>query len=289
MEKSMSAKRLKILMRDLLHTDPSRRYAAAEALSCADERALYPLIKALRDENPGVQDAAMRSLISIGGEVAAYMAIPLLREEPHLRNMALIILKTVGSASIPHIRPLLSDKDDDIRKFAVDLISEIGYCACMDGIVHLLGNDPNPNVRVSAAKAIGILRYRDALPQLIIALKDDEWVCFAALEALALLKDESSISQVSLLLDGPSDAVRIAAIETLGAIGTSGAANALHGHLLKAGGYEKSLTVKSLVTMGVIPSCNLKITYIKYPLVQKSKWRILCDHSVRSVNRRRSR
>ena len=39
----------------------------------------------------------------------------------------------------------------------------------------------------------------------------------------------------------------------------------------------------------LIPSCTHKITYIKYPLVQKSNWRILCDHSVRSVNRRRSR
>ena len=251
--KRTSTKRLKTLIRDLSHADPSKRYAAAEALSCGDERALYPLIKALRDENSGVQDAAMRSLISLGGEVTAYMVIPLLRELPYLRNTAMIILKAIGTASIPSLHPLLSDKDDDVRKFAIDLISDIGYCPYIDTIVNLLGNDPNPNVRVSAAKALGILRYSDSIPQLISALKDDEWVCFAAIEALALLKDESSTGAIALLLDNTSDPVRIAAIETLGAIGTSVAADALLSHLPKAEGYEKSLTVKNLVTLGVTP------------------------------------
>ena len=251
--KRTSTKRLKTLIRDLSHADPSKRYAAAEGLTCSDERALYPLIKALRDENAGVQDAAMRSLISLGGEVTAYMVIPLLRDLPYLRNTALIILKAIGTASIPLLRPLLSDKDDDVRKFAIDLISDIGYCTYIDAIVHLLRNDPNPNVRVSAAKALGILRYSDAITQLISALKDDEWVCFAALEALALLNDKTSTGPIALLLDSPSSAVRIAAIETLGAIGTSVAADALLSHLRKAEGYEKSLTVKSLVTMGVTP------------------------------------
>jgi len=125
--KRTSTKRLKTLIRDLSHADPSKRYAAAEGLTCSDERALYPLIKALRDENAGVQDAAMRSLISLGGEVTAYMVIPLLRDLPYLRNTALIILKAIGTASIPLLRPLLSDKDDDVRKFAIDLISDIGY------------------------------------------------------------------------------------------------------------------------------------------------------------------
>jgi HEAT repeat protein len=47
-------KRLKTLIQNLSHADPSKRYAAAEGLSCGDERALYPLIKALHDENSGV-------------------------------------------------------------------------------------------------------------------------------------------------------------------------------------------------------------------------------------------
>jgi len=54
---------------DKLHAkDPSVRRKAAEDLADGDERGIYPLIKALSDENTGVQDAAMRALIAYGGE-----------------------------------------------------------------------------------------------------------------------------------------------------------------------------------------------------------------------------
>lgn len=163
-------------LQQLTDTDPSMRRAAAEALGDSDERAIYPLIKALRDENTGVQDAAMRSIIAIGGDVTAYMAIPLLREGPFLRNTARIILRQVGRQSAPLLRPLFADKDDDIRTFAVDLIADIGWCDYPREIVRMLETDQNQNARTAAARALGLLDYREGLPALIAALKDNEWV-----------------------------------------------------------------------------------------------------------------
>ena len=58
-----------VFLQKLQDRDPSERRNAAEGLAEADERAIYPLIRLLRDESTGVQDAAMRSLIAIGGEV----------------------------------------------------------------------------------------------------------------------------------------------------------------------------------------------------------------------------
>ena len=170
---------------DLSHPDSNKRHLAAEALAEGDERSIYPLIRAMKDENPGVQDAAMRSLISIGGEITAYMVMPLLRDEPLLRNTAMIILKETGQPAVPLLRPLLKDKDYDIRKFAIDLISEIKQCDYPEELVNLLSEDPNPNVRAAAAKALGLLDYREAIPRLIEALQDEEWVCFSVLEALS--------------------------------------------------------------------------------------------------------
>ena len=66
------------LIADLKDENVSVRRIAAKNLADADERAVYPLLSALRDDNPGVQDAAMRSLVSIGGQVVAYMVLPLL-------------------------------------------------------------------------------------------------------------------------------------------------------------------------------------------------------------------
>ncbi len=241
-------------IQDLRHADAARRRRAAEALAVSDERALYPLLKALRDESPGVQDAAMRALIEIGGEVTAYMALPLLRENAYLRNTSMIILRRIGAPSAPLLRTILRDKDDDIRKFAVDTIADIGTCDFPHDIARLLESDPNPNVRSAAAKAIGVLAYREALPLLITALKDEEWVCISALETLALLKDESSIGAVAALLGHPADAVRYAAVEALGSMGFAAASGPLLAHIPRASGFEQTAAVKGLVQIGVTPS-----------------------------------
>jgi len=77
---------------DKLHAkDPSVRRKAAEDLADEIERGIYPLIKALSDENTGVQDAACGRSLLYGGEIVAYMALPLLRENSYLRNTGLII------------------------------------------------------------------------------------------------------------------------------------------------------------------------------------------------------
>ena len=94
----MNSRKLSRLLHDLVDGDATRRRAAADSLAEADERAVYPLIRALRDESPGVQDAAMRSLSGIGGETTAYMTLPLLREDACLRNIA-IIMFTLAAAS----------------------------------------------------------------------------------------------------------------------------------------------------------------------------------------------
>jgi HEAT repeat protein len=239
---------------DLARSDAGQRRAAAEALAEGDERALYPLIRALRDENAGVQDAAMRALISIGGEAAAYMTLPLLRENANLRNTALIILTAIGPVVVPLLKVLLSDRDEDVRKFALDLIGDIKTCDYPEELVRLLESDPNPNVRAAASRAIGLLNYREAVPALIAGLHDDEWVCFSVLEALSQFSAESSVEPIGNLLNNPSPALRYAAIEALGKIGSTRGSEILHAYLPKADDMEKSAVVKSLVEAGLAPS-----------------------------------
>ena len=243
-------------IKNLSHQDPSKRRSAAEALAEGDERAVYPLIKALRDDNLGVQDAATQSLMAIKNEVTAYMMLPLLREEAFLRNSALIILKEMGEFTIPLLPVLLKDKDDDVRKFALDLIFEIQYCNYPDLLLEMLKNDPNTNVRASAAKALGALNFRKSIPRLIDALKDNEWVCFAAIEALTALKDEGSIENITALLNSPSEAIRCAAIEALGKLASPGAQHPLLEHIARTNGFEKKATIKSLVQLGAVPSSS---------------------------------
>ena len=249
----MHASKLKKLLRDINDKDASKRRFAAEALSEGDERALYPLIKALRDENFGVQDAAMRSLTDIKEETTAYMVLPLLREDSFLRNTAIIILREMGKIAVPLLYILLNDKDDDVRKFALDIITDVRHCNYPEKLVEMLTGDSNANVRAAAAKAIGALQYRKAIPQLIKALGDDEWVCFSALESLTDLKDENAIDSIGALLNNPAETIRFGAIEALGKIGSPRGAEHLTEHLSKTSGFEKTAIIKSLIQTGSLP------------------------------------
>jgi len=267
----LETEQLSQLTSDLTQADAGQRRAAAEALAGADARAIYPLIKTLRDENPGVQEAAMRSLISIGGEVTAFMVLPLLREGPLLRNTTMVILREIGPAAIPLLRLLFTDKDDDIRKFAVDLIGDIKTCDYPDEIVKLLQIDPNVNVRASAAKSLAILNYRASIPALIAALRDEEWVCFSALDALSHFGDDSSLGPVKTILTSPSSALRYAAIEALGKFDCPQARSILHDYLQKADDMEKIAVVKSLVQTGLSTSM-LGVSDVLTDILKKGDW-----------------
>jgi HEAT repeat protein len=246
---------MKKLLKELNHPDDSIRRNAAQALSEGDDRAIYPLIRALQDENFGVQDAAMSSLISIGTEVVAYMVVPLLREESLLRNTALIILRELGRVSVPLLYPLLKDKDSDIRKFALDLLGEIKEDVLSEKIVQLI-DDENVNVRAAAVKAIGEVMYKEALFSVIKALGEDEWVAFSALDTLGRFKEEASVGPIAELLSSESEALRHAALETLGKIGSEKATEAIARHISSAQGEEKSAAIKSLVQIGITPSIS---------------------------------
>lgn len=243
------------IIEKISNEDPVVRKRAAEALAEGDERAVYPLVKALGDDNPGVQDAAMRSLVSIGGEVVAYMVMPLLRETTLIRNTALIILRELGEVSVPMLYALLKDKDDDMRKFAIDLFGEINKNVKPHMIVPML-KDPNANVRAAAAKTLGLIGYREAIPDIVNALADEEWVCFSALEALGELNAKEAAKDIAGLLSNPSLAVRYAAIETLGRLGSEASVEDLKDYLPKAQEEEKNAVIKSLIQIGITPDMS---------------------------------
>ena len=267
MEKALDIYRL---IDDLKDENVPVRRIAAKNLADADERAVYPLLNALKDDNPGVQDAAMRSLISIGGQVVAYMVLPLLREDSFLRNTAMLILKDIGVPSVELLYPLLMDKDDDVRKFALDLLGDIRDTVDSARVLPLL-KDPNANVRASAVRTVGILMPEGALEKLVESLADEEWVSFATLETLAGMKDDRAVTHIAGILDNESLALRLAAVESLGAIGSGKASEALFEFVKKTEGIEKTEAIKSLVQTGVTPSMSA-VYDLLLDLVQTGDW-----------------
>lgn len=285
----------KIVFKLLNDPEPSERRQAAEELALADERAVYPLVKALKDPNTAVQEAATQSLITMGlknnfmvnsGEFVTYMVIPLLREEEAcLRNTAILIIKEIGHRAPHLIIQLLKDKDPDIRKFALDLLAEIKKGFNPSVILPLL-KDSNSNVRAAAVRAIGELGYTEGIPALIDNLKDEEWVVFYVLQALSQLKAESAYQEIGeLLFNTDSILIKAEAIETLGKIGTEKVISPLLKYFPLATRDEKRQIVKAFIRTGVIPDVeSLKEEIIS--ILKEDDWeeKILALKGVKLTN-----
>src|SRR5438445_489953 len=76
-----------------------------------------------------------------------------------------------------------------------------------------------------AARALGILRGRAAVPDLLDALRSkDTDVIYESLNALQKIHDESAATRLGFLLRDPNQKVQITAIETVGLLQNKAAA-----------------------------------------------------------------
>lgn len=204
----------------LRDTDPYVRRDACYAVSDSrDDSHIPDLVGVLKDENPGVKEAALNALISIGGRGVAEAVCPMLRlEDVSLRNVAIEILQQVGSEGLDILTSMLKDPDDDVVKFAVDIIAGIKEA---EG-VKLLGplvRHRNPNVRGSVAVCLGRIEAKGAAAILLELLDDsEEWVQFSAVEGLGFLKDQIAVRPLLDLIEKETGLVREAAIDALSRI-----------------------------------------------------------------------
>src|SRR5437899_2662733 len=67
--------------------------------------------------------------------------------------------------------------------------------------------DRDPNVRGSAAEALGKLSAREAVPPLLRLLDDEEWVVFSVIEALGHIADSTALPALMALLKDGSELI----------------------------------------------------------------------------------
>jgi HEAT repeat protein len=174
------------------------------------------LSQLLASENLGVQEAADIALRSIGGKESVTAVIPHLRsEEAPLRNLAMDILRQIGDQDIHSLIELMRDADPDIRIFTSDILGSTKTVLAVSPLCEGLLKDPEVNVRYQAAVSLGELGFGEASASLNKALKDEEWIQFAAVEALAKIEDESSVNALVSGLDSASDLVASMIVDAL--------------------------------------------------------------------------
>ncbi|WP_243311626.1 HEAT repeat domain-containing protein [Fundidesulfovibrio agrisoli] len=196
------------------------REAAFAAGDKKVEEAVPHLARLVQSQNLGVQEAADRALRRIGGPVVVRAVAPLLRsDDPPARNIAMDVMREVGGQDFPTLVALLHDDDADMRIFASDILGSTDSLMAVDPLCEALLKDPEVNVRYQAAVSLGELGKSEAAKCLNKAMNDEEWVQFAVIEALAKIRDDSSVSALVGALSKSTDLVASMIVDALGEIG----------------------------------------------------------------------
>jgi HEAT repeat protein len=227
-----------------------QREAARSAGELRLAEALPYLARLIESANLGVQEAADYALRKIGGKEVVAAVTPLLRsDDAPARNIAMDILREVGSQDFPALVELLHDPDADIRIFTSDILGSSKNVMAVAPLCEALLKDPEVNVRYQAAVSLGELAQHEAARCLNKALGDEEWVQFAVIEALAKIRDESSVGALLGALSTATDLVASMIVDALGQMGNIKAVAMLLRRMDSAPAPLRNKIVKAVVSI----------------------------------------
>ena len=180
----------------LKNSDPDIRVEAVKAITeIGTQHSLDPLVLATQDNDPEVQIRATDGLVNF--YLPGYV-------------------QTGFGASIKRVGGSIKGKFTDTNDQVVD-----PYVMARPEVIAALGKlargGGDMQVRANAARAIGILRGKDAVPDLIEAIHTkDSAVIYESLNALQKIRDQSAAPRITFLLRDLDPKVQVTAIETTG-------------------------------------------------------------------------
>ncbi|HCC56957.1 MAG TPA: hypothetical protein DEQ47_06765 [Solibacterales bacterium] len=225
--------------------DPAVRVEAVKALAVAGSaRALDPLIRATKDNDAEVQERAVDGLVNfyLPGYVPAGRTAP-------LRRFGAEIKSRISDTNTQVLDPFVMVRPDVVR--AIGRVASGG--ASMDA-------------RSAAARALGILRGKEGVPDLIAALHSkDSTLMYEAVIALQKIRDPQAGAALRPLLHDLDERVQIAAIETTGALHHSAALPDLEDVLRHSAGESKeNIRHAALTAIALMPDPSIRDIFIRY-------------------------
>ncbi len=197
------------ITRDLRDGDEEVRRLAVERVNALPaEAAIRNLVECLGDSSWRVRKASIERLIARGetADVANALVGALGDgENPGRRNAAIDALIHFGEKAIPALLAECSSRDIDVRKLVIDALAGIGDLRASEPLQEML-DDPDSNVRASAADALGAIGG-DGVPEVLIRKAadsgEDQLVRFSAIHALNALEFPVRASELGSVLTDP--------------------------------------------------------------------------------------
>src|SRR5581483_10886269 len=210
---------------DLKSQDPRQRERAARFLGdSGNPAAIRALAGAVQDPDPKVRTAVVKAIIRLGTEASlAPLCVAVRDGYPEIRYLALDgivnfylpgyvdtgfggFFRSVSSG----FQSMFSDVDTTIVDADTKLNPEV-----VETLRHTVTGAPEMNTRVRAARVIGILRARDAVPELMEAVFSNNVDLIAeALRSFQKIKDTSVGPRLIFLLSYPQKNIQQRAATT---------------------------------------------------------------------------
>jgi HEAT repeat protein len=218
-----------------------RLEAVKSIVNIGTQRSLDPLVKATADSDAEIQIRAIDGLVNF--YVPGYV-------------------KKGLTASIERAGSSIKAKFTDSNDLIVDPYFEVRP-EVIRALGRVVSGGSSLEARANAARALGILRGRAALPDLEQALRSkDTQLIYESLVAIEKIRDPSAGPSIEFLLHDLNEKVQVTAIETTGLLLNRGAINSLRDILDRS----RKIKVKraALSAMAQMPDPQLHGLYVTY-------------------------
>ena len=204
----------------LAEGDESVRLNAAETISDDESYDTAPLLGALSDESWRVRRAAIKGVSQRAAPDAIAALISSVVENHHnpsLLNSALQVLTSSDVDTVSPLIELLKNPNADLRMQAALALGEQHDTRAVPALAEAL-NDEDTNVRYHAIEALGKLKAAGTVDALVeIAESKDFFLTFAALDALTKIGDARIVPRITPLLE--DELLSTPAVNLLGHLG----------------------------------------------------------------------
>lgn len=264
---------------DINSPDPKKRARAARELGRQGFEAIPRLQALLSDHAVEVRVEAVKAIIEIGGPRSLEPLIQAagdndaevqIRATDGLVNFYLPgYVRTGLSATLRRVGTALTSRFTDTNDQVIE-----PYVQVRPEVITALGKiargGASMEARANAARAIGILRGRQAIPDLLEAIRSkNDRVIYECLIALQKIREPKVGPEIAFLLRDLDERVQIAAIETTGLLRNREALPQLRDALETA--RTDKIRRAALTALAMIPDEQNRPIYARY-LADKDEW-----------------
>ncbi len=178
------------------------------------------ICKLTEHEDKGVRNAATFVILNHRPKKAPEYLVPFISSHDiSIRNLAGEILAKLGDISVDALIEYNHERNDDDKKFIIDLLGIIGNPKAASHIIEIFSTTDNDNVILACIEALGNIKYQDAVDILLLFYERNELYKPTVVEALGKMGSQKALDFLISRFNSEDELTKYSILESLGYIG----------------------------------------------------------------------